>query len=197
MRTGSSVLFGNVSITCWSAVFIQVYSTARDSLVGVFVTIITLATVFLWLEGGIWDPVGDNSNSDDWVFHTMMITYFFFTTILLLNVLIALINVAFSTGNETWLSVWTENRLRHVESAESLTYNIPGFRDARDWFPKEIYYSATLQEVKDYHEKYFKKDVQDSVKSNVLTQQLFGQASPSKKITAASVAKNYSASWPS
>ncbi|KAF9402548.1 hypothetical protein BGX21_009703 [Mortierella sp. AD011] len=145
--------------------------------------------------GGIWDPISDNFNSDDWVFHTMMITYFFFTTILLLNVLIALINVAFSTGDETWLSVWTENRLRYVESAESLTYNIPGFRDAHDWFPKEIYYSATLQEVKDYHEKYFKKSDQDSIRSNALTQTIFGITPPPKKVTATSIAKNNPYFW--
>ncbi|KAF8948659.1 hypothetical protein BGZ46_005338, partial [Entomortierella lignicola] len=137
--------------------------------------------------GGIWDPISDNFNTDDWVFHTMMIIYFFFTTILLLNVLISLINVAFNAGDETWLLVWAENRLRYVESAESMTYHIPGFREAHDWFPKEIYYSATVQEVNDYRARCFKKDGQDFIRSDAATQRLFGQTSPAKKVIEASI----------
>ncbi|KAF9359381.1 hypothetical protein BGX34_008410 [Mortierella sp. NVP85] len=40
--------------------------------------------------GGIWDSVGDDLEKADWMFHVMMILYFFFTSILLLNVLIGL-----------------------------------------------------------------------------------------------------------
>ncbi|KAI1316122.1 hypothetical protein EDD11_010436 [Mortierella claussenii] len=130
--------------------------------------------------GGIWDPVSDNFDNDNWAFHTMMIIYFFFTTILLLNVLIALINVAFTAGDETWLLVWIENRLRYVEAAESMTHHIPGFREAHDWFPKEIYYSATLQEVKNYRTKYFNKNSEDSGRGDT-THRLFGQTSSAKK----------------
>ncbi|KAI8601419.1 hypothetical protein EDD21DRAFT_108105 [Dissophora ornata] len=138
--------------------------------------------------GGIWDPVSDLFAGDNWAFHTMMIIYFFFTTILLLNVLIALINVAFSAGDEAWLLVWTDNRLRYVESAENLTYHIPGFREAHDWFPKEIYYSATLQEVKDYRNKYFKKNGEDSSRREVTNQRMFGQTLPAKKVAATAAA---------
>ncbi|ORZ26394.1 hypothetical protein BCR41DRAFT_348212 [Lobosporangium transversale] len=86
----------------------------------------------------------------------MMFIYFFFTTILLLNVLIALMNVAFNVGDETWRLVWTENRLRYVESAENLLYHDPAFLDyfqVRSLFPERIYYMATPQEQKDFYAK--------------------------------------------
>ncbi|KAF9126240.1 hypothetical protein BGW39_006758 [Mortierella sp. 14UC] len=59
--------------------------------------------------------------------------------------------LAFSDGDETWRLTWIENRLRYVESAENMSYHIPGFRDEHNWFPKEIYYSATPQQVRDYN----------------------------------------------
>ncbi|KAG0198363.1 hypothetical protein BGX28_008197 [Mortierella sp. GBA30] len=104
--------------------------------------------------GGRYDPVNDEFDSDNWPFHTMMIVYFFFTAILLLNVLIALINDAFSLGDNTWHLSWLENRLEYVESAENMSYHIPGFRQSNDWFPREIYYSATISQVREYQSKY-------------------------------------------
>ncbi|KAG0227939.1 hypothetical protein BGX31_006787 [Mortierella sp. GBA43] len=108
--------------------------------------------------GGVWDPIDDNFDSDDWAFHIMMILYFFFTTILLLNVLIAPINVAFNNADEVWMMAWTKNRLRCIQEAETLSYNIPGFRKIHDWFPDEIYYTATLQQQKDYYAQYPQED---------------------------------------
>ncbi|KAF9355011.1 hypothetical protein BGX34_010702 [Mortierella sp. NVP85] len=117
------------------------------------------ATYFLL--GGMWDPVNENfsnKNKDEWAFNIMMVLYFFFTTILLLNVLIALMNSAYEDGDVTWELVWKESRLRCIEGAETLTYNIPGFRQAHDIFPEKIYYFATHQEQKDYIAKYSKKN---------------------------------------
>ncbi|KAF9965676.1 hypothetical protein BGZ70_004344 [Mortierella alpina] len=107
--------------------------------------------------GGRYDPVGDEFDSQDWGFHLMMVVYFFFTVIVMLNVLIALINVAFTKGDDSWRLVWIESRLRYIESAENMSYHIPGFRQSHNWFPKEIFYSATLQEVRAYREKYDSK----------------------------------------
>ncbi|KAI1319242.1 hypothetical protein EDD11_004636 [Mortierella claussenii] len=134
--------------------------------------------------GGIWDPVNDEFAGDNWAFHTMMIVYFFFTTILLLNVLIALINVAFSAGDGTWLLVWTENRLRYIESAENISYHIPGFRELHNYFPDRVFYSASPQEQKDYWIKHLPKPSSDDVSTSptplppiASTQRLFGQNS--------------------
>ncbi|KAG0284014.1 hypothetical protein BGZ98_006076 [Dissophora globulifera] len=57
----------------------------------------------------------------------------------------ALINVAFTAGDDTWRPVWLENRLHYVTNAENMTFQIPGFRRAHDWFPSEIYYTATAK----------------------------------------------------
>ncbi|KAG0313139.1 hypothetical protein BGZ97_010492 [Linnemannia gamsii] len=100
--------------------------------------------------GGRYDAINNQLNMDNWPFHTMMIIYFFFTVILMLNVLIALINLAFNESDGTWHLTWLENRLRYIESAENMSYQIPGFRETHDWFPREIYYSATPRQVKDY-----------------------------------------------
>ncbi|KAF9910707.1 hypothetical protein EC991_005692 [Linnemannia zychae] len=101
--------------------------------------------------GGIYDPISPLFNSDRVAFHLMMVVFFFFTVILMLNVLISLISLAFSDGDETWRLTWIENRLRYVESAENMSYHIPGYREEHTWFPKEIYYSATPQQVRDYN----------------------------------------------
>ncbi|KAG0004242.1 hypothetical protein BGZ65_000723 [Modicella reniformis] len=131
--------------------------------------------------GGIWDSTSDNFNSDNWAFHTMMIMYFFFTSILLLNVLISLINEAFDDAKETWHLVWMENRLRYIEGAEAIANSIPGFREAH-LFPKEIYYSATIQQQKAYHYKYFKHkndDLSGDVDNDSSSQKQAGKKSPS------------------
>ncbi|KAG0313579.1 hypothetical protein BGZ99_008730 [Dissophora globulifera] len=112
--------------------------------------------------GGRYDPVSDVFDSQDWAFHLMMVIYFFFTVILILNVLIALVNVAFTKGDDSWRLTWVESRLRYIESAENMSYHIPGYRASYDCFPKEIYFSATEQRVKAYQERYRKKDDNDS-----------------------------------
>ncbi|KAF9185768.1 hypothetical protein BGZ51_002458 [Haplosporangium sp. Z 767] len=84
----------------------------------------------------------------------------------MLNVLIALINKAFIDGDETWRLVWLENRLRVIESVENLTFHIPGFREHYNWFPEEIYYTATAREIEDYQAKYFANDLRSGAKKN-------------------------------
>ncbi|KAF9939640.1 hypothetical protein BGZ67_009115 [Mortierella alpina] len=115
-------------------------------------------TATYFFMGGRYDQIGDEMNGKDgvhWEFQMMMIIFFFFTVILMLNVLIALINKAFNDGDETWRLVWLENRLRIVESAEDMSFRIPGFRESHNWFPESIYYSATAQQIRAYQNKYF------------------------------------------
>ncbi|KAF9346714.1 hypothetical protein BGX26_001768 [Mortierella sp. AD094] len=82
--------------------------------------------------GGRYDPINDEFDSNNWAFHTMMIVYFFFTVIIMLNVLIA-----------------------------DIASYIPGYkRIYKRGFPKEIYYSATPQQIREYKKKYF-EDVQE------------------------------------
>jgi hypothetical protein len=92
--------------------------------------------------GGVWDPVSDDFKSDNFGFHMMMVLYFFTSVVLMLNVLIALINVAFNKGDDGWRLTWIEWRIRYIEAAENMSYHIPGFRQTYDFFPDEIYFSV-------------------------------------------------------
>ncbi|KAF9177339.1 hypothetical protein BGZ50_008862, partial [Haplosporangium sp. Z 11] len=64
-----------------------------------------------------------------------------------------LINLGFDKADGTWRLIWLENRLRYVERAENMTYHVPGFRQSHKWFPKEIYYTATDDQVKKYSKR--------------------------------------------
>ncbi|KAF9977378.1 hypothetical protein BGZ75_010326, partial [Mortierella antarctica] len=119
-----------------------------------------LSTTYFFM-GGRYDDVAEDFDSDGWEFHLMMAIYLFFTVIVMLNVLIALINVAFTKGDDSWRLVCIESRLRYIESAENMSYHIPGFRQSYNWFPKEIFYSATPKEVKAYREKYGSKTLKN------------------------------------
>ncbi|KAK3828041.1 MAG: hypothetical protein J3Q66DRAFT_7320 [Benniella sp.] len=90
-----------------------------------------IATTYFYM-GGIWDSASEDFHNGNFAFQTLMMLYFFFTTILLLNLLISLINVAFDDAAETWELVWMENKLRYIERAETITYNIPGKVDMVD-----------------------------------------------------------------
>ncbi|KAG0325575.1 hypothetical protein BGZ99_000458 [Dissophora globulifera] len=113
--------------------------------------------------GGRYDPVADKFTSSDVSFHIMMALYVFFTVILMLNVLIALINVAFTTGddNDIWHLVLLESRLHYVSNAENMSFRIPGMRGTHDWFPQEIYYTATHKEVQKFTQKYLEEVGED------------------------------------
>ncbi|KAG0196901.1 hypothetical protein BGX33_001172, partial [Mortierella sp. NVP41] len=106
------------------------------------------------LHGGRYDPITDDLGSNNWAFQMLMIAYFFFTVILMLNVLIALLNVAFNNGDMSWHQVWLRNRMRVVESAENMSYQIPGFREIHNWFPQEIYYSVTHEQTEAYKKRW-------------------------------------------
>ncbi|KAF9133267.1 hypothetical protein BGW39_010185 [Mortierella sp. 14UC] len=110
-------------------------------------------SVTYFMIGGNYDPVETGFTSDSFAFHAMMMVFFFFTVIVMLNVLIALINNAINDGDQTWQLDWLEYRMRYVESAENMTYDIPGFRENHNYFPDTIYYTGTPQQVRDYEKK--------------------------------------------
>ncbi|KAK5827539.1 hypothetical protein F5H01DRAFT_361980 [Linnemannia elongata] len=107
-------------------------------------------SVTYFMMGGNYDQVEKGFTSDSFAFHGMMMIFFFFTVIVMLNVLIALINNAICDGDQSWQLDWMEYRMRYIESAENMTYDIPGFRENHNYFPDTIYYTATGQRVRDY-----------------------------------------------
>ncbi|KAH7057829.1 hypothetical protein BKA57DRAFT_519018 [Linnemannia elongata] len=107
-------------------------------------------SVTYFMMGGNYDQVEKGFTSDSFAFHGMMMIFFFFTVIVMLNVLIASINNAICDGDQSWQLDWMEYRMRYIESAENMTYDIPGFRENHNYFPDTIYYTATGQRVRDY-----------------------------------------------
>ncbi|KAG9320744.1 hypothetical protein KVV02_005127 [Mortierella alpina] len=158
------------------AALLQVYyeNVGRTLLVGVFVAIIILGAVYLWLE--LWQAFRSFArysrtmyNLLDMVAYALPIaasinmlaalgnsTVVADTRILSYSVLavflhmVPLVNVAFLKSDATWRLI--ESRLHYIELAENLSYHIPHFRQTHDWFPKEIYFYATAQEVEEYEE---------------------------------------------
>ncbi|KAG0374790.1 hypothetical protein BGX24_009919 [Mortierella sp. AD032] len=60
-----------------------------------------------------------------------------------------LINNAIDDVDQTWQLDWLEYRMRYVESAENMSYDIPGFREKHNYFPDTIYYTGTPQQVRE------------------------------------------------
>ncbi|KAG0292597.1 hypothetical protein BGZ97_005549, partial [Linnemannia gamsii] len=54
--------------------------------------------------------------------------------------------------------IWIESRLRYIESAENLSYHIPGFRRTYDWFPNQIYFTVTAKEYEEYIKKHPRRE---------------------------------------
>ncbi|KAG9071773.1 hypothetical protein KI688_005989 [Linnemannia hyalina] len=125
-----------------------------------------------FMMGGNYDPVENGFSGNNFAFHMMMIVFFFFTVILMLNVLIALINNAIVDGDHTWRLDWLEYRMRYVESAENMTYGIPGFREMDNFFPDKIYYTGTPQQVRDYEKKTKEIEEQGAPDADSLTKQV-------------------------
>ncbi|KAF9585549.1 hypothetical protein BGW38_001887 [Lunasporangiospora selenospora] len=126
-----------------------------------------ITTVYLMM-GGRYDPLNNDLYVDgegeaeasytNKPLLLMVMVYFTFSSILMLNVLIALINSAFIKADDSWRQVWLENRLGYVEAAENMSYHIPGFRETFNWFPSIIYYTATSNQVKQYWRRVAKMD---------------------------------------
>ncbi|KAG0268887.1 hypothetical protein BGZ95_002271 [Linnemannia exigua] len=115
-----------------------------------------LSTTTFFL-GGRFEAVSndlDANVSKDWAFHLVMFIFLISTSILMMNVLIALINVAFTKGDDGWRLMWIQSRLRYIESAENLSYRFPSLRLNHDLFPNQIYFTATKKAKKAYYKKH-------------------------------------------
>ncbi|KAF9937587.1 hypothetical protein BGZ67_001098, partial [Mortierella alpina] len=84
----------------------------------------------------------------------------------------ALINVAFANSDDGFSLI--ESRLHYIELAENLSYHIPGFRQTYNWFPREIYYSATAREIQIHEEtiKAAEGEAKDSLENDPAIQEL-------------------------
>ncbi|KAG0371435.1 hypothetical protein BGX24_001674 [Mortierella sp. AD032] len=118
-----------------------------------FVTVILEIT-------GIWGSFGESLELEgrSWSFDLIMVFYVILMVMISLNILIALMNDGFKEAKNTSTAAWIQFKLTYVEEAESLAYNIPGFRETyKERFPDVIYYTATLQQQEN-HEKCFQKE---------------------------------------
>ncbi|CAI2176069.1 3494_t:CDS:2 [Funneliformis geosporum] len=92
----------------------------------------------------------DNIKGRDMVI--MIVVFSFFTTIILLNILIALMS---DVVNETKLSgkqVWLKQKAEVIAEIEMYIFT-PGQRKRKDYFPSLIYYIASPDEIKSYKKK--------------------------------------------
>ncbi|KAF9966041.1 hypothetical protein BGZ70_003464, partial [Mortierella alpina] len=112
-----------------------------------------LSATYFFLAGQ-YDVVEVSFKEPDVGFHIMMVIFFFFTAILLLNILIALMNDAFTEsrdqGQLAWLKQWSE-----VIAEVEIYLMTQGTRQNRNYFPDYIYYGASEQEAETYESKYF------------------------------------------
>ncbi|KAF9291458.1 hypothetical protein BGZ68_003878 [Mortierella alpina] len=103
---------------------------------------------------GQYNIIEDSFDEPDVGFHIMMVIFFFFTAILLLNILIALMNDAFTEsrdqGQLAWLKQWSE-----VIAEVEIYLMTQGTRQNRNYFPDYIYYGASEQEAESYESKYY------------------------------------------
>ncbi|KAF9548071.1 hypothetical protein EC957_007354 [Mortierella hygrophila] len=86
-----------------------------------------------------------------------MIVFVLFTVIVMLIMVIALINLAFTKGGDDWRLAWIESPLWYIEPAENKSYLIPGFCKTLNVFPKQIYFTPTKEVVKEHRRKYIPK----------------------------------------
>ncbi|KAF9371732.1 hypothetical protein CPC16_002884, partial [Podila verticillata] len=119
----------------------------------------TTSTFFFM--AGRFDPISTEFSKGYKGFHLVMVFYLFFNTIIMVNVLIAIINVGFSTADMTWHLVWQKGRLKYVAGAEH-TYFSNRKKSKRekavDDFPKEIYYTVTPAERRDYEKRWLEQE---------------------------------------
>ncbi|KAF9112551.1 hypothetical protein BGX27_003186 [Mortierella sp. AM989] len=111
-----------------------------------------LSTTYFFLAGR-WDPVDALLDRGETSFHIMMVLFFFATTVVLLNILIALMNDAYeecrNEGQLAWLKQWSE-----VIAEVEMFLMSQSTRQNRNFFPDYIYYGANEQEAELYESKF-------------------------------------------
>ncbi|KAG0006421.1 hypothetical protein BGZ65_008231, partial [Modicella reniformis] len=118
------------------------------------VGIMSFSILFLYLNiAGRYEPIAESLDKGSLSFQIMMVVFYFFTTILLLNILIALMNDGFNEskdqGQLAWLKQWSE-----VIAEVEIFLMTPSTRQNRNFFPDYIYYGANEQEAELYESKY-------------------------------------------
>ncbi|KAG0271435.1 hypothetical protein BGZ95_000756 [Linnemannia exigua] len=101
-----------------------------------------------YITGGSFDSVQRVLKTGDWMYR-LMLMIFVFTTTIMLNILIGLVNHAFDNDDRISMLEWTKNRMYWIIHIENLLRGLPFFK-GKDWFPEKIYYTATPQQFRDY-----------------------------------------------
>ncbi|KAF9397144.1 Transient receptor putative cation channel sub V member 1 [Mortierella sp. AD011] len=128
-----------------------------------------LFSTFFFIAG-IYDPLSNDldPNSDTgYSFRILLSLFIFFTVILLMNVLIAIMNDGYSEsrdeGQSTWLKQWSEV----IVDAELFMMR-RSTRQNKYFFPDYIYYAARPQDVEDYERKEAAKRLLEYQTSDVI-----------------------------
>ncbi|KAI8351683.1 hypothetical protein B0O80DRAFT_111103 [Mortierella sp. GBAus27b] len=111
-----------------------------------------LSATYFFL-GGRYDPIDNSLDNGSVSFHVMMVIFYFFTVIILLNVLIALMNDAFTVGERGGEFARLKVLCEVISGLENYTMT-DGARRRVDYFPKYIYYCASEEEITNFRSKY-------------------------------------------
>ncbi|KAG0283286.1 hypothetical protein BGZ96_012350, partial [Linnemannia gamsii] len=110
-----------------------------------------ISSIF-FLAGGRYDYVGDELDRERLAFHIILILIYIGGVLFMANIFIALVNQCFEESGRTWKLDLLQHRLKYSESAENLSYVIPGFRQRHhEWFQDSIYYTATPKTIREYN----------------------------------------------
>ncbi|KAF9585645.1 hypothetical protein BGW38_001400 [Lunasporangiospora selenospora] len=125
-----------------------------------------ISVIYLALSGR-YDPTAEGSLStkqddDKTPYRNMPLQIIVMIFFFMISILIATINESFFGENDKWRRHWLDNRLRYVESAENLSYHIPGLRQTFRWFPSRIYYTATSNQAWQFWER--TKDIDEDIR---------------------------------
>ncbi|KAF9116514.1 hypothetical protein BGX27_001808 [Mortierella sp. AM989] len=122
-----------------------------------------LFSTFFFLAG-IYDPISNDlsmANDSNISVKVLLALFVFFTVILLMNVLIAIMNDGYGEsrdeGKLAWLKQWSE-----VIVEAELFLMQHSTRDNRDFFPDYIYYGASPQDVEKHMKKKFQSQSLES-----------------------------------
>ncbi|KAF9357795.1 hypothetical protein BGX26_003056 [Mortierella sp. AD094] len=102
---------------------------------------------------GRYDPVSESLDSGSTSFRIMMLIFFMFTAILLLNILIALMNDAFELSKSQGEVAWYKQLSEVIGDVERFVMPVK-HHEKRDYFPDYIYYYAPEQEAENYESEH-------------------------------------------
>ncbi|KAG0226466.1 hypothetical protein BGW42_003633, partial [Actinomortierella wolfii] len=104
----------------------------------------------LFFLAGRYDFVEGNFEQGDLSFHLLMIIFYFFTGLVLLNVLIALMNDAYNQCSEEGQLAWLKQWSKVLDEVEMIFLRHFQTKRLRNLFPDYIYYAAPTQDADTY-----------------------------------------------